>query len=93
MCMMVEWTSQVSGGPSGRVMSSASCPGQLLEANTQPGRQGAHTKHYTLKMLNLNGGPASPEVAALFWGPYDQGGSRRSLATWLHDPASMRPKI
>ncbi len=50
-------------------------------------------KHYTPKMLNLNGGPASPEVAALFWGPYDQGGSRRSLATWLHDPASMRPKI
>ncbi len=66
MCMMVEWTIQISGSPSGQDMSGTTWPGQLLEANTQLGRQGAHTKHYIPKMLNLNRGPASPEVAALY---------------------------
>ncbi len=43
--------------------------------------------------LNLNEGPVSPEIAALYSGPDDQEGSRRSLATWLHDPASIKPKM
>ncbi len=38
MCMMV------SEGPSGRDMSSMFWPGQLLEANIQPGCQGARHK-------------------------------------------------
>ncbi|KAL0170788.1 hypothetical protein M9458_035384, partial [Cirrhinus mrigala] len=32
------------------------------------------------------------EVSALYWGPDDQGGSSRSLATWLQDPAKDEAK-
>ncbi len=77
--MMVEWITQMSSSPSGQDMSSATWLGQFLEANTSARTSRNTSQSILSEMLNLNEGPVSPEVAVLYWGPDDQGDSRRSL--------------